>query len=137
MDTDGLQITEHMAIHQYIADKWMPSLLGSTPEERALVEQIAGVFKDIKYAVIIPCLTGSKTKNEIVELAYEKASILSQYLNEKKYILGDNLCYVDFQIFVGLMQMNLMTDKQLFEMYPSLEDYYHRIQELPNVAPLM
>jgi glutathione S-transferase len=38
MDTDGLQITEHHAIHLYIADKWMPSLLGSTPEERAEVE---------------------------------------------------------------------------------------------------
>lgn len=126
-----------MAIHLYIADKWMPSLLGSTPEERALVEQIAGVFKDIKYSVIIPCLTGSKTKDEIVELIFEKASILSQYLNEKKFIVGENLCYVDFQIFVVLSAMNLMTDKQLFEMYPSLEDYYNRIQELPNVAPVM
>ena len=33
-DSD-IKITEHMAIHQYIADKWMPELLGRTLEEKA------------------------------------------------------------------------------------------------------
>jgi len=31
VDTDGTQITETVAIHQYIAQKWMPELLGTTP----------------------------------------------------------------------------------------------------------
>ena len=28
MDTDGFKMTEHFPIHQYIADKYMPELLG-------------------------------------------------------------------------------------------------------------
>lgn len=83
MDTDGLQITEHHAIHLYIADKWMPSLLGSTPEERAEVEQIQGVLKDIKMAIYMPCYTGAISRDELRDLCYEKASVINQYLNEK------------------------------------------------------
>lgn len=38
---DGeVKITEHMAIHQYIADKYMPSLLGRTIEEKATVDML-------------------------------------------------------------------------------------------------
>ena len=32
---EEVKITEHMAIHQYIADKYMPELLGRTLEEKA------------------------------------------------------------------------------------------------------
>ena len=35
---DGeVAITESLAIHIYIADKWKPELLGTTPEQRAFV----------------------------------------------------------------------------------------------------
>ena len=30
-DTDGFKMSESQAIHEYIADKWMPELLGTTP----------------------------------------------------------------------------------------------------------
>jgi glutathione S-transferase len=32
---EDVKITEHMAIHQYVADKYMPELLGRTLEEKA------------------------------------------------------------------------------------------------------
>jgi hypothetical protein len=37
-DTDGTKITETAAVHYYIAEKWNPELLGTTPQERAVVE---------------------------------------------------------------------------------------------------
>ena len=37
MDTDGFKMTESVAIHQYIADKWAPNLLGASVEEKARV----------------------------------------------------------------------------------------------------
>ena len=38
---DGeLKITEHMAIHRYIAEKWMPELLGKTLEAKTKVDML-------------------------------------------------------------------------------------------------
>ena len=46
---DGnLKMTETKAIHQYVADKWMPELLGSNPKERSKVVMLAGVIGDLK-----------------------------------------------------------------------------------------
>lgn len=137
VDTDGFQITESSAIHVYIAEKWMPELLGSTPEERALVEQIRGKLNDVKKAIFSPCFTGEKNEAEMIESMYEQASTLSQYLNEKQFIIGDKLCYVDFQIFECLKIMALLTKHQLWEMYPNLEDYKNRIADIPNVKKFL
>lgn len=56
IDSD-LRITEHMAIHQYIADKWMPELLGKSLAQRAKVDMLAGVVWDLKKAATIGCYT--------------------------------------------------------------------------------
>jgi glutathione S-transferase len=47
-DTDGFKLSECMAIHMYIADKWNPELLGRNTEEKAEVDMLQGVIKDIK-----------------------------------------------------------------------------------------
>ena len=67
-------------------------------------------MKDIKYAVYGPCIQGSKSREELVELCQEKASVISQYLNEKQYLVGDNICYVDFQVFEVLTVISLITN---------------------------
>ena len=61
---DGdVRISEHMAIHQYIAEKWMPELLGRTLEERAKVDMLAGNIWDLKKVATMGCYTdGDKDK---------------------------------------------------------------------------
>lgn len=62
IDSDA-KITEHMAIHQYIADKWMPELLGRTLEEKAQVDMLAGIIWDLKKTATMGCYTdGNKDK---------------------------------------------------------------------------
>ena len=41
-------MTETMAIHKYLADKYKPELLGTTPQERGTVNMLAGVLSDLK-----------------------------------------------------------------------------------------
>ena len=53
---DGsFKITETLAIHRYIAEKWNPELLGKTPEIRARVNQFAYVCHDLKMRCTMPC----------------------------------------------------------------------------------
>ena len=54
LDLDNNKVTETLAIHYYIADKWNPDLLGKTVEERAIVEMLKGVVMDVKQAITKP-----------------------------------------------------------------------------------
>ena len=37
LDTDGTKVTQALAIHYYIADKYMPELLGTTLKEKGML----------------------------------------------------------------------------------------------------
>ena len=46
---DGdFKLTETQAIHKYIAGKWKPELLGTTVQETATIDMLAGVLGDLK-----------------------------------------------------------------------------------------
>lgn len=53
--TDGsVKITETLAIHQYIAEKWDASLLGTTAQERAKAFMMGNIVMDLKKNVTGP-----------------------------------------------------------------------------------
>lgn len=52
-------MTECVAIHAYIADKWMPELLGRDHNERAQVNMLANVLNDFKGKVTFPCYSSA------------------------------------------------------------------------------
>ena len=53
------KLTESNAIMKYIAQKYGPQLLGSTPEIVGTVEMLAGVVGDLKMAATRPCYAGA------------------------------------------------------------------------------
>lgn len=56
---DGdIRLTEHLAIHKYVADKWMPSLLGTNLYEKAHVDMLCGVIWDLKKSATMGCYAG-------------------------------------------------------------------------------
>jgi glutathione S-transferase len=97
-DTDGFKLSEHMAIHMYIADKWNPDLLGRNSEEKGTVDMLQGVIKDVKMALTKPCYEGMD-REELKILISTKIVIITTYLKNKKFLLGDNLCYLDFYLY--------------------------------------
>ena len=42
-----LKMTESIAIHKYIANMWDPTLLGSTPEQRANINMLGDILPGI------------------------------------------------------------------------------------------
>jgi len=59
---------------------------------------------------------------------------LGKYLTKhKKFLLGDDLCYLDFYVFELLSLINYTTGGDVYQEYPHLSDYKHRISELPRL----
>ena len=101
-----------MAIHQYIADKWMPELLGTTPQERAEVEMLAGVIGDLKKKTTSPCYTNGD-RAAVQEILMSSFAGFTHPLGERTYLVGDKLCYMDFYFLEMLLACDFITDGQL------------------------
>ena len=51
---DGdVSLTETIPIHKYIADKWMPELLGKDPKTRGTVGMMANVIYEFKFKLAV------------------------------------------------------------------------------------
>ena len=87
-------MTETAAIHKYLADKFKPELLGTTPQERGHVQMLAGIVFDVKWAVTPPCY-GSGNKDEINAKATEKLPAIIAFRGDKKFLF-ENPTWVDF-----------------------------------------
>ena len=57
---------------------------------------------------------------------------LSEFLGEKKYMVGDNVVFSDFSIFEMLDGMNYMSNGETFSEYPNLKEYSERMKGLPR-----
>ena len=96
---DGtMKVTEAMPIMKYIAYKYGPELLGGSPAEIAKVEMVAGIVTDLKGAITMPCYT-SGDRNAITMNLMEKVKPLVAFLGDKKFLVGDNVTYIDFVFF--------------------------------------
>ena len=99
---DGeFKLSETNAIHEYIADKWMPSLNGSTPQEKAQVAMIGAVVHEINFpGVTIPCYQNNKAA--ALKTIEEKVPLLVKFLGNKKFLVGDKPCWADFKLFESI-----------------------------------
>lgn len=63
---DGkFKATSHLAIHQYVADKWMPELLGKTKKAKAQVDCMAGVISGVRKFIDDTCLSGDISQRRL------------------------------------------------------------------------
>ena len=122
IDND-LRITEHLAIHQYVADKWMPSLLGTTVEEKAQIDMLAGEFSEMMKSVTASCYT-NQSKDSIANHVLVKMEKTADYIKKcGQYLIGSTLCYLDFYLYELLQLADFLTEGHLYKEYPQLDDY--------------
>ena len=119
---DGdFKMSETMPIHQFIADKWMPELLGKDAQTRATVNMIANVIGDLKNAVTRPCYTTGNIE-EITGKMEEMLPKIVGFLGNNKFLTGDAVTWVDFY-FVEVVELMSKHSADLFTKYPTLKTY--------------
>ena len=93
---DGeFKITETLAIHKYLAEKYSPELLGKDAQEKAKVNMVMGVVGDLKSAATRPCYASGE-KSEILDAMKAKLPPIIKYIGENKFLVGNDVTFVDF-----------------------------------------
>lgn len=75
-----MKITETLAIHRYIAEKWKPELCGKDPADRARVTMLSKHLYDLKMGITGPCYRG--TKEQVMECSNKIVPTLINYLGD-------------------------------------------------------
>uniref|UniRef100_A0A7S3JI25 glutathione transferase n=1 Tax=Euplotes harpa TaxID=151035 RepID=A0A7S3JI25_9SPIT len=130
-------LSETLVIIHYICDKFKPDLLGDTPEERATVMMLAHIAHDAKTSATGLCYS-QDDKEKVLECAYSKLANISKFLGEKKFLLGDKVCYVDLYLseFLSLVEAVDGGDG-LSTKYSNLAKLRKTVEDLPEIADFL
>jgi len=113
---DGdVKLTETIAIHRYLADKYKPALLGTTEKQRAEVSMLEGIIcgPGLKNAVTKPCYSNNKA--EALKAIREKVPTIAAYLGSNRFLTGNEPVWLDFFFFELLELMAFLSNGQVFD----------------------
>lgn len=138
--TDGeLQIWESIAINNYLAEKYMPELLGHGPEAKGLVYQwsvwamteMQSPFVDI--LIQLHFVPEEKRNHDKIEKAKmhipELLNILDKALSNKKYLVNDTYSLADLNIASVL---NIGSSIGIhFDQFQNITNWFSQIKNRP------
>jgi len=137
---DGdITLTQSLAILFHIGAKH--NLNGKTPKEKSEVVMIQQELSDLRTRFIMMCYspdaeTFTKVKSQFLAALPEKIKQFSDFLKEKKFIVSDEVTSADFNLYDFLDVMKKL-DPTCLEKYSNLQEYLHRIEELPSIKAYM
>ena len=130
------KLSESGAIMKYIAAKHDKNLLGRNPQEIGQTEMINNIVMDMKGSVTGPCY-GTGDRAAICAVIDTKIEGICKFLGDKKFLVGDQVTYVDFIFFELLEFSNFITEGKLYETRKCCADYRDRMMELKGVRAFM
>lgn len=100
---DGdVNVTETVAVHRYICDKFKPELLGSNPAEKAKVSQLYNIANDKFINSLVKLVFAEGTTREQINTAALGAleeGVGKLLADDRQFLNGENVCLADFIFF--------------------------------------
>eukprot|EP00347_Sterkiella_histriomuscorum_P010535 403375911 len=130
---DGdVKITESQAILRYVLNKYGQKLLGKSPEDQAKADQLYFILTDIKQFGTGHCYS-TGDRELVSKKSIESLSRVNDYMEGKSFGVGDYITYVDFQFLETLDFVNWISNGEVYEKYPRLQEYFNRVSEIPEI----
>ena len=137
-------IWESMAINRYLADKYKPQLLGSSPEDRGLIEQWSlWALLELQppmVDLIIQTMFMPENKRDagVIARAQEKVptvlAVLDQALKGRDYLVGSELSLADLNT-ASVVNVTF-TVKINLDPYKNLLPWFNKIKNRPSFQKL-
>ncbi len=126
------KLTDPYAIMVYLATAYAPELLGQTPEEKAEIDMLYGQLKEVKSAVTGPCYVGAD-RATLSQTAKQKMAPLVAALGSKKYLIGENLTFLDFYLLEQCDFVQWLTENEFFTENKKVAMYVKRMKGLRQI----
>lgn len=131
------KICESLAIHHYIAEVWDQGLLGKNPQDKALVDMLTNLIRDMRMKIVGKCYQKDSEKANACEEYKDRLPPIIKQLGRNDFLVGDYPTTVDFYFYETVQLMCLVSDQAVLKEYPALVGYCQRFKELKGVKDYM
>ncbi|CRK99146.1 CLUMA_CG012508, isoform A [Clunio marinus] len=136
LDDDGFLLSEHIAISQYLCDKYAPnaSIFPQDPNVRALITQrmcfnMAYLYPPILRYAIDPIFFDYQRDAEGLKKVQDVLSTFEEYLKRvgKKYAVSDNVTIADFAFVSTIICLEAV--EITFDEFPLITKWYNNFKK--------
>lgn len=117
----------------YLAMKFEPELIGKNNEDKAKVDVLSHVIKDVKRMVTNGCYDKNANRDALKVICLKRMKPLIESLGDNEYIIGDYLTYLDFIFLELCLLVNFVTEGEFKYHNDNISNYMMRMRELPSV----
>ena len=91
---------------------------------------VSGPISDVKNGVTFPCYRGEE--KAALTCMREKVPAIVNFLGSNKFLIGDNVTWIDFYFFEAI-ELMAFVNKNFFAEFPPLEVYHKNVRNLPKL----
>lgn len=95
------------------------------------MHQLAQLLRELKWGLTLTCYDNPDIEVPR-KMIMDKLPPLLQFQGEKAFVGGETVTWIDFYFLDCIYLMKLISP-DLFEQFPSLEGYFLRVTNLPNL----
>ena len=120
---------------RYLVYKHDRDLQGRTPQEFAKVEELSGVLCDLNGLLTSHCY-GSGDRALCFSESKSMINRILMFLGKKKFLLGDNLTWVDFTFYEMCERMQCIFEN-FYEQFSDLNQYKNSFESIERIAKFL